>query len=86
MQFCFDEVEYLRHSTSFTQSGLIDLFIRQTKRDVACNRIVDQKNILWHVADGSPPRRHQLWCEGLSIDQDLACRRVVQAEQQINES
>src|SRR5947207_11420961 len=39
MQFCFDEVEYLRHSTSFTQSGLIDLFGRQTKRDVARNRV-----------------------------------------------
>src|SRR5438128_10098835 len=86
MQFCFDEVQYLRHSASFTQSGMIDLFVRQTKRDVARNRIVDQKNILWHVADRSLPRRHQRWRERLPIDQDLASSGVVQAEQQINES
>src|SRR5947208_10899444 len=72
-QSCFDELEYLRHSTSFTQLDMIDFFVRQTKRDVARNRIVDEKNILGHIADGVPPRRHQRSCKGLSIDQELAC-------------
>src|SRR5437867_3283475 len=86
MQFCFDEVEYLRHSTSLPQSGVSDLVVRQTKRDVARNRIVDQKNFLWHITNGSLPGGHQARCERLPIDQDLACRRVVQTKQQINES
>src|SRR3954452_12729345 len=85
-QFGFDELEYLRHNTSFTQLGLVDLFVRQTKGDVARNRIVNEKNILWHIADRLPPRRYQRSCEGLPIDEDLACRRVVEAQQQINKS
>src|SRR5919198_2431475 len=76
VQFCFDEVEYLRHSTSFMQRGLIDLFVRQTKGDVARDRIVDEKNILWHVTDGRLPRRHQRCAQRLAIDQDLACRWI----------
>src|SRR4051794_13750256 len=83
-QFGFDELEYLRHSTSFTQLDIIDFFVRQTKRDVARNRIVDEKNILGHIADGIPPRKYQRSCQRLSIDQNLACGRIIQAKQQIN--
>src|SRR5438093_11509902 len=68
MQFCFNEIEYLRHGTNFTQSGVIDFFIRQTKRDVARNRVVDQKNFLWHITNGCLPGRHQARCERLPID------------------
>ena len=85
-QFRLDELEYLRYSTSFTQLDMIDFFVRQTKCDVARNRIVDQKNILGHIADGIPPRRYQRSCQGLPIDQDLASSRVIQAKQQINKS
>src|SRR5215471_3487281 len=85
-QFCFDEVEYLRHRTSFTQSGVIDFLVWQTKCDVASNRIVDEKDILGHVADGISPQRHESPCEGLPINQDLTCRWEVQTKQQVNKS
>src|SRR5215813_5604923 len=79
-QFRFDEIEDLRHRASFAQARGIDLLIRQTKRDVARNCIVDQKNILWDVTNGSLPRTHKSRGERLPIDQDLARRGMVQPE------
>src|SRR5213594_2252164 len=76
-QFRFNELEDLRHGTGFTQMHQIDLIIRQTKRDVARDRVVDEKNILWHVTDGSLPRTHELRCKRPIVDEDFACRRLV---------
>src|SRR5204863_2921041 len=76
-QISFNEVEYLRHGASFTQPRGIDLVIQQAKRDVARDRIVDEKNILWHITDGSLPRGHQLRCKRPIIDQDFARRRPI---------
>src|SRR4029453_6272337 len=82
-QFRFNEVQYLRHSTSFAQPRAVDLLIWQTKRDVARNRVVDEEDILRHVADRCLPRWHNCRSEQLAVDQDLACRWLVEAEQQI---
>src|SRR5215831_10847686 len=79
-QFRFDEIQDLRHRASFAQARWIDLLVRQTERDVARDRVVYEENILRHVTDRSLPQRHQRGCERLPIDQDLACRRMVQAE------
>src|SRR5947207_1705282 len=54
-QIRFNEVQYLRHTASFAQAHGIDLLIRQTKRDVARDRVVDEKNILRHVTDRCLP-------------------------------
>src|SRR5438034_6249505 len=72
-QFRFNELEDLRHGTGFTQMHQIDLIIRQTKRDVARDRVVDEKNILWHVTDGRLPRRYQRCRQRLAVDHNLAC-------------
>src|SRR6516165_7418085 len=83
-QFRFDELEHLRKSTRFAQSSLINLLIRQTECDVARDRVVGEKNILWNVTDRSLPWRHQRRREQLSIDQYLACRWVIETKQQID--
>src|SRR5678815_2111229 len=84
-QFRFDEIEYLCHRTRFAQLRRINFTIRQAKRDVARNCIVDEKNILWHITDGGLPRGHQRRCKRLVVNQDLACGWLVQAKQQINQ-
>src|ERR1700757_4368561 len=69
-QFRFDEVEQLRDGASFAQTRRIDLIVRQPKRDVARDRVVDKEDVLWHITDRSLPRRHQLQCKRPAIDQD----------------
>src|SRR4030095_8267212 len=85
-QFDFDEFEQLRCGTSFAPPRRIALIVRQAECNIARNGIVDEKNILWHITDGSLPRRHERRCKRLVVDQDLACGWLVQAKQQINES
>src|SRR6478752_6990235 len=85
-QFDFNEFDQLRHDASFAQPRRIDLSVRQAECDIARNGIVDEKNILWHITDGSLPRGYQRRCKRLVVDQNLACGWLVQAEQQINES
>src|SRR4051794_15407006 len=80
-QFDFNEFEQLRHDASFSQSGRVDLSVRQAECDIARNGIVDEKNILWHITDGSLPRGHQGRCKRLVVDEDLACGWLVQAKQ-----
>ena len=53
--FRFDKVEYLCGRACFTQSRWIDLIVGQAKRHVAGDCVVDKKNILRHVTDGSLP-------------------------------
>ena len=79
-QFRFNNVEYLRHVASFAQARSIHLIVRQAKRDIARDRIVDEKNVLWHITDGSLPRGHQRRRKGPAINQYLACRWLVQAK------
>src|ERR1043166_10221536 len=71
-QFSFNEIQYLRHGASFTQLRTINFIIEQAKRHVARNRVVDEKNILWHIANGRLPRRDQVRCERLIINQAFA--------------
>src|SRR5882724_2302622 len=85
-QFRLDEVEQLRRVAGLAQADGIDFTIRQAKRDVARNGFVHEKNILWHITDGSLPRRHQRRCQEPGIDHDLACRWLVETKQQINQS
>src|SRR6266403_4410280 len=85
-QFDFDEFDQLRHDASFAQPRRIDLSVRKAECDITRNGIVDEKNILWHITDGSLPRGHQHSCKRLVVDQNLSCCRLVQAKQQINES
>ena len=72
-QFDFNEFEQLRHGASFAQLRRIDLSVQQAECDIARYGIVDEKNILWHITDGSLPRWHQRRCKRLLVDQDLAC-------------
>src|SRR5215813_1118913 len=71
-QLRLNEVEQLRRVAGLAQADRINFAIRQAKRDVARNCIVDEKNILWHVTDGSLPRRDPLRCQEPPIDQDFA--------------
>src|SRR4051794_9170207 len=79
-QFDFNEFEQLSHDASFAQPLRIDFSFRQAECDVARNGVVDEKNILWHITDGSLPRGHQRRCKRLHVDQDLAFGWLVQAK------
>ena len=85
-QFGFNQVEDLCHCASFAQPRRIDLIVRHPKRDVARDSIVDQENILRHITDGGLPRRHQRRRKRSAVDQHLACRWMVKAKQQVNQS
>lgn len=54
-QVAFDEIENLSRRTGFTQPRTVDLVLGNTQRDIARDRVVDEENILRHVADGSLP-------------------------------
>src|SRR6266550_6271907 len=71
--FRFNEVEYLCRGTRLAQPHRINLVIRQAKRDVARDCVVYQKDVLWHVTDGSLPGGNQGRRKGPAIDQKLAC-------------
>src|SRR5206468_8417035 len=83
--FRFDEVEYLCRRTRLAQSHRINLVIREAKRDVASDCVVYQKDVLWHVTDGSLPGGNQRRRKGPAIDQQLACHWLVKCKQQINQ-
>src|SRR5215510_6644319 len=85
-QFRFNEIEQLRRLAGLAQTDGINFTVLQSKRDVARNGVVNEKNVLWHIADGSLPRRHQRRCQEPAIDQYLACRWLVETKQQINQS
>src|SRR5215475_9609571 len=67
-QFRFNKIEDLCNCAGFAQSRRVDLVIRQAKRDVARDRIVYEKDVLWHVTDGSLPGGHEPRSKRLTID------------------
>src|SRR5206468_12830661 len=80
-QIRFDEVEYLCRRTRLAQPHRINLVIRQAKRDVARDGVVYEKDILWHVTDGSLPGGNQRRRKGPAIDQDIACGWLIEPKQ-----
>src|SRR4029453_4164272 len=80
-QFVLNEVEDLSHRASFAQACRINLIVGQAKSNVPRDCVVNEKDILWHITDGGLPRGHQRRCKRLIIDQDLACRRLIEPKQ-----
>src|SRR5882757_7595130 len=71
-QFDFDEFDQLRHDASFAQPRRINLSVQQAECDIARDGIVDEKNILWHITDGSLPCGHHRRCKWVVVDQNFA--------------
>src|SRR4029077_1889245 len=80
-QFRFNEVEQLCRHTRFAQLLRINLVFRQAKRDVARDRVVYEKDVLWHVTGRSLPGGNQRGRKGPAIDQDLACGWLIEPKQ-----
>jgi len=79
-QFMFDEVQNLRGGAYFPEPINLDFSVRNPERDVASNGVVDKKNILWNIANGSLPRWNERGCKRPTVDKNAAPSWLVKAQ------